>query len=233
MRPQSDPRSEVRGRRRQITETQSDQVRTGLADDQLVALGLEPHAVRFYPNAGGLSRHNAGEPAAGLRHARRPGPLRRRAGEPGPFSPAPAAATADASGNAPLPQTGGNVQLTIDASLQLRLEKELYAAWVADRAPRVIGPRHGPIHRRDPRLGICAGLRREQLRGSRRRTRPTLFADPIVSQVYEPGSVMKMFTAAAALEEGVVTLEHADPGLEVTRLRQQRWSRTSTRRAWA
>ena len=30
--------------------------------------------------------------------------------------------------------------------------------------------------------------------------------DPIVSQVYEPGSVMKMFTAAAALEEGVVTL---------------------------
>ncbi len=40
----------------------------------------------------------------------------------------------------------------------------------------------------------------------RPRTAPELFADPIVSQVYEPGSVMKMFTAAAALEEGVVNL---------------------------
>ena len=36
---------------------------------------------------------------------------------------------------------------------------------------------------------------------------PDLFADPVISQVYEPGSVMKMFTAAAALEEGVVNLD--------------------------
>jgi cell division protein FtsI (penicillin-binding protein 3) len=36
---------------------------------------------------------------------------------------------------------------------------------------------------------------------------PELFTDPLVSEVYEPGSVMKMFTAAAALEEGVVTLD--------------------------
>ncbi len=36
---------------------------------------------------------------------------------------------------------------------------------------------------------------------------PELFTDPLVSEVYEPGSVMKMFTAAAALEEGVVTLQ--------------------------
>ena len=33
---------------------------------------------------------------------------------------------------------------------------------------------------------------------------PDLFADPIVSQVYEPGSVMKMLTSAAALENGTV-----------------------------
>ena len=32
-----------------------------------------------------------------------------------------------------------------------------------------------------------------------------LLQDPIVSQVYEPGSVMKMFTAAAAIDAGVVT----------------------------
>jgi cell division protein FtsI (penicillin-binding protein 3) len=34
---------------------------------------------------------------------------------------------------------------------------------------------------------------------------PSRFIDPIVSQVYEPGSVFKMFTALAALEQGTVT----------------------------
>jgi cell division protein FtsI/penicillin-binding protein 2 len=38
------------------------------------------------------------------------------------------------------------------------------------------------------------------------RDAPELFNDPIASQVYEPGSVMKMFTAAAAIEQGVVNL---------------------------
>ena len=87
-----------------------------------------------------------------------------------PSLPVPGNATADAGGNAPLPQTGGSVQLTIDASLQLRLEKELSAAYIADRAPRVSGVVHGPVHRRDPGLGFRAWLRRERLRDSCRRT---------------------------------------------------------------
>ena len=36
-------------------------------------------------------------------------------------------------------------------------------------------------------------------------TTPERFIDPVVSSVYEPGSVFKMFTASAALESGVVT----------------------------
>ncbi|MCJ7711853.1 MAG: hypothetical protein MUQ32_13605, partial [Chloroflexi bacterium] len=36
---------------------------------------------------------------------------------------------------------------------------------------------------------------------------PGRFIDPIVSTVYEPGSVFKMMTAAAALEDGVVTIK--------------------------
>src|SRR4029078_9301010 len=34
---------------------------------------------------------------------------------------------------------------------------------------------------------------------------PARFIDPIVSSVYEPGSVFKMFTSVAALETGEVT----------------------------
>ena len=36
-------------------------------------------------------------------------------------------------------------------------------------------------------------------------TDPSRFIDPVVSSVYEPGSVFKMMTAAAALERGTVT----------------------------
>ena len=38
-----------------------------------------------------------------------------------------------------------------------------------------------------------------------------MFIDPIVSTVYEPGSVFKMMTATAALGLGTVTPEDEDP----------------------
>ena len=38
-------------------------------------------------------------------------------------------------------------------------------------------------------------------------TAPQRFVDPIVSTVYEPGSVFKMLTATAALGRGTVTMK--------------------------
>src|SRR3954451_24757181 len=38
---------------KQLSESQSDEVRAGLANKSLAALALEPHPVRFYPSAGG------------------------------------------------------------------------------------------------------------------------------------------------------------------------------------
>jgi len=41
---------------------------------------------------------------------------------------------------------------------------------------------------------------------------PQRFIDPVVSNVYEPGSVFKMMTSAAALEDGVVMFRKRGKG---------------------
>ena len=189
---------------KQLTETQSDQVRAGLADGDLVQLSLEPHPVRYYPSAGGSPDTTLASQLLGF--VTQDGQGRYGVEQAGQSVLAGAgSATADSTDSAPLPQAGGTVQLTIDASLQLRLEKELYAAWVADRAPRVSGVVMDPYTGAILAWGSVPGYD-ENNYASVAQDAPDMFTDPIVSQVYEPGSVMKMFTAAAALNKGVVTL---------------------------
>ncbi len=189
---------------KELTEAQSDAVRAGLTDGSLAKLGLEPHAVRFYPSAGGSPGTTLASQLLGFVTQDGQGRYGVEQASQSVLAGA-GSATADAGDSAPLPQTGGNVQLTIDASLQLRLEKELYTAWVADRAPRVTGLVMDPYTGAILAWGSVPGYD-ENNYGSVAQDDPSLFTDPIVSQVYEPGSVMKMFTAAAALEKGVVTL---------------------------
>jgi cell division protein FtsI/penicillin-binding protein 2 len=192
---------------RRLTEQQSDLVRSGLADElQTGELALEPQPMRFYPNDGGSPGTTLASQLLGFvtddgqgRYGIEQYGQDLLAGVDG--------ATANVAENSlPLPQPGGQIQLTIDASLQLRLEKELYAAWVADRAPRVTGivmdPYTGAILAWASVPGYDANDYADTAEAS-----PDLFTDPILSEVYEPGSVMKMFTAAAALERGTVTLD--------------------------
>ena len=87
-------------------------------------------------------------------------------------------------------------------SLQLALEQEVYAAWVADRAKSVsavvMDPATGEIlRRRRPTPRYDANDYPAVASAD-----PARFLDPVVSAVYEPGSVFKMLTAAAALEAG-------------------------------
>ncbi|HEY4633763.1 MAG TPA: penicillin-binding protein 2, partial [Candidatus Limnocylindrales bacterium] len=120
-------------------------------------------------------------------------------------------ASRDANGN-PIPDTtrvvdpgvpGRDLRLTIDASLQLVVEQECLAGWVADRAKSVSAVVM------DPYTGeIYASATYPSYDGNDYRavaSTPERFMDPVVSSVYEPGSVFKMFTAAAALEEGIVS----------------------------
>ncbi len=99
---------------------------------------------------------------------------------------------------------GEDIRLTIDAGLQLALEQEVLAAWAADKAKSVsavvLDPYTGevlaeatyPSYDGNDYQNIAA-------------TDPSRFIDPVVSSVYEPGSVFKMLTAIAGLETGTVT----------------------------
>ncbi len=99
---------------------------------------------------------------------------------------------------------GEDIRLTIDAGLQLALEGEVLAAWAADKAKSVSAVVM------DPYTGaVLAEATYPSYNGNDYRSiasiDPTRFTDPIVSSVYEPGSVFKMLTAIAGLETETVT----------------------------
>src|SRR3989304_4554884 len=100
---------------------------------------------------------------------------------------------------------GVDLSLTIDAGLQLALEQEVMSAWVADRAKSVsavvLDPYTGevlaeatyPSYDANDYAAIAS-------------SDPGRFVDPVVSEVYEPGSVFKMLTVIAGLETETVTM---------------------------
>jgi cell division protein FtsI/penicillin-binding protein 2 len=100
---------------------------------------------------------------------------------------------------------GVDLSLTIDASLQLALEQEVMSAWVADRAKSVsaviLDPYTGEILAEATYPSYDASDY-----ASVATTDPGRFVDPVVSEVYEPGSVFKMLTVIAGLETGTVTM---------------------------
>jgi cell division protein FtsI/penicillin-binding protein 2 len=103
------------------------------------------------------------------------------------------------------PGTAGvDLRLTIDAGLQLALEQELLAAWAADKAKSVsavvMDPYTGEILAEASYPSYDANDYRAIAS-----TDPERFIDPVVSSVYEPGSVFKMLTAIAGLETKTVT----------------------------
>jgi cell division protein FtsI/penicillin-binding protein 2 len=192
---------------RRLTDGQSAEVRRELASGDLVGVGLEPVAARFYPNPGGAPNTTLASQLLGFvtddglgRYGIEQRDQALLAGT------STDTASLDAAAGQPAPAVGANVQLTIDASLQLRVEKELYATWVADQAKRVsavvMDPNTGAVLAWASVPGYDANDYAAVARSD-----PGLFVDPIASQIYEPGSVMKMLTAAAALEKGVVDLD--------------------------
>jgi cell division protein FtsI/penicillin-binding protein 2 len=188
---------------RRLTEQQSEQVRAALDGGRLDHLLLEPHPVRFYPSAGGSPGTTLASQLLGF--VSEDGVGRYGVEQAGQDVLAGAGGATAGLEDAALPREGGTVALTIDASLQLRLERELYAAWVADRAVRATGLVMDPYTGAILAWASVPGYDANGYAAVANRS-PDLFVDPIVSQVYEPGSVLKMYTAAAALESGTVDL---------------------------
>ncbi len=196
-----------------IDEATAQKIRDGLASGALAGLSLESEPTRLYPLAGGSPGSTLGAHILGFVN-------RDGAGQYGleeyyqaqlAGQPLIEVAQRDTNGD-PVPSTisvqspgvpGSDIRLSIDAGFQLQLEQELLAAGIADRAISVSGvvmdPTTGqiygeatyPSYNANDYATIAA-------------TDPARFVDPVVSSVYEPGSVFKLFTALAAFTNGTV-----------------------------
>ena len=202
---------------RALTRRQSDAVRAAMEDPDparhLEWLDLEPQPVRAYPNEGGAPNTTLASRLLGFTNREGDGQygIEQRFQDLLGGRPRVLTAQRDVSGrviadterlvDAGVP--GSDIRLTIDAGLQLMLEKELYAAWVADRAKMasavVMDPKTGEILAWASVPGYDANDY-----GRTASEDPTILNDPIVSEVYEPGSVMKMFVAAAGYDSGAI-----------------------------
>ncbi len=183
-------------------------------DPVLRGLLLEPESMRLYPQPGGAPRTSLASHLLGFVNREGIGQygVEQRYQDVLAGRGTVVAARHDLSGNV-VPDTsvvidqgypGENLTLTVDASLQVALEQELLAAWIADRAKSasavVMDPYTGEIFAYASYPAYDANQYQ-----SVASTDPGAFVDPVVSTVYEPGSVFKMMTATAAIGLGVVT----------------------------
>jgi cell division protein FtsI/penicillin-binding protein 2 len=99
------------------------------------------------------------------------------------------------------PINGADVTLTIDAGLQHLLEEQMADTFQRNRAKGVTGLVM------DVNSGAILALASVPTFDANAypSTDPVLFSSPAVSRQYEPGSVMKALTVAAALDAGAVT----------------------------
>jgi cell division protein FtsI (penicillin-binding protein 3) len=103
----------------------------------------------------------------------------------------------DSEERQPLP--GKNLVLSIDGNIQFMAEKAL------DANMERTGAEHGTVVVQDPHTGqiLALAIRPTFDPNDFRHTNPELLRDRAVSDVYEPGSVFKLVTYSAALNEGV------------------------------
>jgi cell division protein FtsI (penicillin-binding protein 3) len=178
-----------------------------IEDLELSGILFEPDPVRLYPAGavGGQVIGFVGREGAGLAGVEQtyedelsgtPGERRVEVGSGG--NPIPSGIDEST------PATDGStVQLTLDQDLQYVTEQRLGEACVDGATTRasavVLDVRTGEV----VAMGSCPGYDP----GNYSQTDPDLLGNPLVSDVFEPGSVMKAVTLAAALEEGVAEPE--------------------------
>jgi len=197
-----------------LDRTMADRIRAGLSNGRLYALSLEPEPERVYPQGGGGKDTTLAAHLLGFVNRDGVGQygIEQQYQATLAGSPRVVVADRDATGRPVLERAtvtqpgvaGTDLRLTIDAGLQVRVEQELLAAWIADKAKRVsavvLDPYTGEIYAEATYPSYDANDYRAIAA-----TDPSRFIDPVVASVYEPGSVFKMMTATAALELGTVT----------------------------
>jgi len=199
---------------RGISPDLSERIWTAIAAKRAWSVALEREPVRVYPQEGGGPDSTLAAHLLGFVNREGTGQygIEARYQELLAGTPRVVLAQRDVNGRA-MPDTalverpgsiGQDVRTTIDAGLQLMVEQEILAAWIADRAKSVsavvMDPYTGEIYAEATYPSYDANDYQAIAA-----TEPGRFIDPIVSNVYEPGSVFKMMTASAALGNGTVT----------------------------
>jgi cell division protein FtsI/penicillin-binding protein 2 len=188
------------------------QIAAGQALGALPTVELDPTPVRVYPQTGGAPHTSLASQLLGFVNAAGKGQYgleqqydAKLAGKPeivqvDPSRPGPAGTTIVDPGS-----PGQDIRTTIDVGLQLQVEQEVFATWIADKAKTVsaivMDPKTGAILAEASYPSYDANDF-----GQVATQNPGLFNDPIISEVYEPGSVFKMLTTSAALQTKTTAL---------------------------
>ncbi|MCA0455745.1 MAG: penicillin-binding protein 2 [Chloroflexi bacterium] len=120
---------------------------------------------------------------------------------------------------------GSDIYLTIDRDVQFLIESEL--AYSIDST----GAKSGTIIVMNPRTGDLLGMASYPSydpNNFQAETDPNIWRNPAISNAYEPGSVMKVVTVAAALENKTITpgWTYNDQGmLDMAGIQVQNWDR--------
>jgi cell division protein FtsI/penicillin-binding protein 2 len=200
---------------RDLETVDSEAIRARIAESGIPAISFEPESVRVYTQSGGGPDTSLAAHLLGFVNREGQGQygIEQFYQELLAGTPAIVESDRDANGQAVIETqhtidagtAGTDLSLTIDAGLQLALEQEVIQAWVADRARSVsavvMDPYTGEIYAEAtyPSYDANDYARIAELD-------PGRFVDPVVSEVYEPGSVFKMLTVVAGLESGTVTM---------------------------
>ena len=195
---------------------QSQAIEAAARDAGIDGISFESDSIRSYPQSGGGPNSTLAANLIGFVNREGQGQYGVEQFYQDVLSGEPKVVEADrdASGK-PLAETertinpgmpGVDIRLTIDAGLQLALEQEVMAAHIADSAKSVsavvMDPWTGEIYAEATYPSYDANNYAAVAGADSSR-----FLDPVVSQVYEPGSVFKMLTVLAGLEQGTTTMQ--------------------------
>ena len=188
------------------------EMKTNQSEGGLPGISFEQQPVRVYPQAGGAPNTSLASQLLGFVNAAGKGQYGVEqkydsvlAGRPkiiqiDPTVPGPDGTTILDPGT-----PGQDIRTTIDASLQLQVEKEVFATWIADKAKTVssvvMDPKTGDVLAEASYPAYDANNYAQVADQD-----PDLFNDPVVTMAYEPGSVLKMLTTSAALQTRTTAL---------------------------
>lgn len=193
--------------RRRVSPEVAERIRTL----ELRGIGMVPETKRVYPVRGVADGTTIAAQVLGFVDVDGRGQFGVEGNEDGLLAGSPGTVTAQAdvigrqiADSATLltePSDGADLRLTIDAGVQHLLEEQIWETYRTNRAAGATGMIM------DAETGAILGMASYPSYDANEfaTTDGELFSNPAVARQYEPGSVMKAFTVAAALDAGAIT----------------------------